>query len=67
MTPPRCPHCGAVATADPVGEMIAAIKSGKVVMLSPEQIAAVLRAVEEPDHAERLRLALAEHEARKDP
>ena len=67
MTPPRCPHCGAVATADPVGEMIAAIKSGKVVMLSPEQIAAVLRAVEEPDQAERLRLALAEHEARKDP
>ena len=65
MTPPRCPHCGAVA--DPVGEMIAAVKAGKVVMLSPEQIAAVLRAVEEPDQAERLRLALAEHEARKDP
>ena len=65
MSPPRCPHCGAVA--DPVGELIAAIKAGKVVMLSPEQIAAVLRAVEEPDQAERLRLALAEHEARKDP
>ena len=65
MSPPRCPHCGAVA--DPVGEMIAAVKAGKVVMLSPEQIAAVLRAVEEPDQAERLRLALAEHEARKDP
>ena len=65
MSPPRCPHCGAVA--DPVGEMIAAMKAGKVVMLSPEQIAAVLRAVEEPDQAERLRLALAEHEAHKDP
>ena len=66
MTPPRCPHCGAVA-ADPVGEMIAAMKAGKVVMLSPEQIAAVLRAVEEPDQAERLQRAVAEHEARKDP
>ena len=34
MTPPRCPHCGAVA-ADPVGEMIAAMKAGKVAELSP--------------------------------
>jgi hypothetical protein len=56
-----------VATADPVGEMIAAMKAGKVVMLSPEQIAAVLRAVEEPGQTERLQRALAEHEARKDP
>ena len=67
MSPPRCPHCGAVATADPVGEMIAAMKAGKVVMLSPEQIAAAFRAVEAPGQAERIRLALAEHEARKDP
>ena len=34
MTPPRCPHCGAVATADPVGEMIAAMKAGKVATLA---------------------------------
>jgi hypothetical protein len=47
--------------------MIAAMKAGKVATLAPERIAAVLRAVEEPDQAERLRLALAEHEARKDP
>ena len=63
MTPPRCPHCGAVA-ADPVGEMIAAMKAGKVAELSPEQIAAAFRAAEAPEQAERLRLALAEHEAR---
>ena len=66
MTPPRCPHCGAVA-ADPVGEMIAAIKAGKVATLAPERIAAAFRAAEAPGQAERLRLALAEHEARKDP
>ena len=63
MTPPRCPHCGAVA-ADPVGEMIAAIQAGKVAELSPEQIAAAFRAAETPDQAERLQRALAEHEAR---
>ena len=65
MTPPRCPHCGAVA--DPVGEMIAAIKAGKVATPSPEQIAAFVRAAEAPGQAERLQRALAEHEARKDP
>ena len=63
MTPPRCPHCGAVA-ADPVGEMIAAMKAGKVAELSPEQIAAFVDAAEAPGQAERIRLALAEHEAR---
>ena len=47
--------------------MIAAMKAGKVATLSPEQIAAAFRAAEEPDQAERIRLALAEHEARKDP
>ena len=65
MTPPRCPHCGAVA--DPVGEMIAAVKAGKVATLSPGQIVAALRAAEDPDQAERLQRAVAEHEARKDP
>ena len=63
MTPPRCPHCGAVA-ADPVGEMIAAMKAGKVADLSPEQIADAFRAAEAPGQAERIRLALAEHETR---
>lgn len=63
MTPPRCPHCGAVA-ADPVGEMIAAIQAGKVATLSPEQIAAFVDAAEAPGQAERIRLALAEHDAR---
>ena len=67
MNPPRCPHCGAVTTADPVGEMIAAIKAGKVATLSPEQRATFVRAAEAPGQAERIRLALAEHEARKDP
>ena len=67
MTPPRCPHCGAVATADPVGEMIAAIKAGKVATFSPEQIAAYVRAAEAPGQVERIRVALDEHEARKDP
>ena len=67
MSPPRCPHCGAVATADPVGEMIAAMKAGKVATLAPERIAAAFRAAEAPGQTERLRLALAEHEARKDP
>lgn len=62
MTPPRCPHCGAVA--DPVGEMIAAMKAGKVATLSPEQIAAAFRAAETPEQAERIRRALDEHEAR---
>ena len=66
MSPPRCPHCGAAA-ADPVGEMIAALKAGKVALLSPEQIAAAFRAAEAPKQAERLRVALEEHEARKDP
>ena len=65
MTPPRCPHCGAVA--DPVGEMIAAMKAGKVATLSPEQIAAALRAAEEADQAERVERALPEQEAGKDP
>jgi len=67
MTPPRCPHCGAAATADPVGEMIAAVKAGKVATLAPERIAAAFRAAEDPGQAERLQRALAEHEARKDP
>jgi hypothetical protein len=66
VSPPRCPHCGAVA-ADPVGEMIAAIKAGKVALLSPEQIAAAFHAAEAPEQVERLRVALEEHEARKDP
>ena len=65
MTPPRCPHCGAVA--DPVGELIAAIKAGKAATLSPEQIAAAFRAAEAPGQAERIRVALEEHEAHKDP
>jgi hypothetical protein len=66
VSPPRCPHCG--AAADPVGEMIAAIKAGKVALLSPEQITATLHAAAEtPEQAERLQRALDEHEARKDP
>ena len=63
MTPPRCPHCGAVV-ADPVGEMIAAMKAGKVATLAPERIAAAFHAAQEPGQAERLQRALAEHEAR---
>ena len=47
--------------------MIAAMKAGKVAELSPEQIAAAFRAAEAPEQAERIRLALAEHEAHKDP
>ncbi len=66
MNPPRCPHCGA-AVSDPVGEVIAAIKAGKVALLSPALIAAAFGAAEAPEQAERLQRALAEHEARKDP
>ena len=44
--------------------MIAAMKAGKVADLSPEQIAAFVDAAEAPGQAERIRLALAEHEAR---
>ena len=58
MTPPRCPHCGSIA--DPVGEMIAAMKAGKVATLLPEQITAFLYASEAPGQAERIRLALEE-------
>ncbi len=48
--------------------MIAAIKAGKMALLSPEQITATLHAAAEaPDQAERLLAAVAEHEARKDP
>ena len=63
MTPPRCPHCGAVAT-DPVGEMLAAIKAGRVAELSPEQIVAAFHAGQEPAQAERLRIAFEKHERR---
>lgn len=62
MSPPRCPHCGAVA--DPVGEMIAAMKEGKVSTLSPEQIAAFIHAAATPEQAGRIQRAIAEHEAR---
>ena len=44
--------------------MIAAIQAGKVAELSPEQIAAAFRAAETPEQAERIRLALDEHDAR---
>ena len=64
MTPPRCPHCGAAATADPVGEMIAAIKAGKVATLAPERIAAFVDAAAAPGQAERIQRALEEHNSR---
>jgi hypothetical protein len=56
-----------VVSGSDSGEMIAALKAGKVATLSPEQIAAAFDEAELPEQAERLRVALEEHEARKDP
>jgi len=61
----RCALHG--AHADPVGEVIAALRSGEKRDYDAATVLAYFDAARDPYHFDRIRLALAEHEARKDP